>query len=64
MITFIRIRPAEAVSEVEAGTRRREGTTTLEIGAMTTGDVIGAVAGGLLPVASVISDAEPAAWVV
>ena len=64
MITFIRIRPAEAVSEVEAGTRRREGTTALEIGAMTTGDVIGAVAGGLLPVASVISDAEPAAWVV
>ncbi|MFH1103966.1 MAG: 5-amino-6-(D-ribitylamino)uracil--L-tyrosine 4-hydroxyphenyl transferase CofH [Actinomycetota bacterium] len=63
MITFLRLRPAEAISEVWAATHRREGTTALEVERVTAADVAGAVAGGVLPVGSGVGDAEPAAWV-
>ena len=32
-ITFVRLRPAETVNEISVTTRRREGTTTLEMAA-------------------------------
>ncbi len=64
MITFFRVRPAEAVTEVWAATRRREGTTGVEVAGITAADVAGAAAGGVLPVAAGPGDAEAAAWVV
>ncbi len=59
MITYCRLRPATGVTEVWAATRRREGTTTVE----GTGDLAGALAGGLLPVGTEPTG-TPAAWVV
>ena len=66
MITFARIRPAESVNETWARTRHREGTTALELGAPTADDRAGALAGGVLPVATRRDEGgvEPAAWVV
>ena len=63
-ITFHRTRPANAINELWAATRRREGTTSLEVESITAADRAGALAGGLLPVAVGASDTEPAAWVV
>jgi FO synthase len=64
MITFVRMRPAAAVTEVWAATRRREGTAGLEIAGLTASDVAGAVAGGVLPAALGPAPVEPAAWIV
>ncbi len=66
MITFTRIRPAASVNEVWATTRRREGTTGLEIQGITAADRSGALAGGVLPIeAGGVGDSVlPAAWVV
>ena len=64
MITFLRVRPAAEVTEVWATTRRREGTTTLEVDAMTEADRAGSLAGGVLPVESGPPHVgQPAAWV-
>ncbi|MDX1689555.1 MAG: 5-amino-6-(D-ribitylamino)uracil--L-tyrosine 4-hydroxyphenyl transferase CofH [Acidimicrobiia bacterium] len=63
MITFLRLRPADAVSDVWAGTRRREGTTTIEVDAPSTDDVAAALEAGLLVVGGPGS-AGVAAWVV
>ncbi|OFW67308.1 MAG: 7,8-didemethyl-8-hydroxy-5-deazariboflavin synthase subunit CofH [Actinobacteria bacterium RBG_16_68_21] len=63
MITFLALRPADGVTEVWAATRRREGTTTVEIAGITTADVVGAIAGGLLPVSSGPGEGGAAAWV-
>ena len=50
MITFLRLRPAEAVNEVWAATRRREGATAVEVVAPIATDVAESLAGGLLPI--------------
>ncbi len=63
MITFCRLRPATGVTEVWAATRRREGTTTVELDSSTAEDLASALAGGLLPVSSGPAEAA-AAWVV
>ena len=63
-VTFCRIRPAESVSELSAATRRREGTTTLELAAVRDDDRVGCLAGGVLPVERSGTDGAPAAWVV
>ncbi len=66
MITFCRLRPADGVTEIWATTRRREGTTTLEVEAMGAADRGGAIAGGVLPVAvgeAAEGAGQPAAWV-
>ena len=63
-ITFLRTRPAESISELTARTRRREGTTALEIEGLTGQDRLEALSGGVLPVAVGDSDVEPIAWVV
>ncbi|MDH3260728.1 MAG: 5-amino-6-(D-ribitylamino)uracil--L-tyrosine 4-hydroxyphenyl transferase CofH [Acidimicrobiia bacterium] len=63
-VTFLRTRPAELISEVTARTRLREGTTALEVEGLTDEDRVGALSGGVLPVAVGISDVEPIGWVV
>ncbi len=62
-ITFLRLRPAESLAEPAAAGRRREGTTTLELGSPTDADLGAATAGGVLATASSIGGPEPAAWV-
>jgi FO synthase len=47
MITFLRMRPADVVDEVTATTRRREGTTALELAGGA--DTAGCLAAGILP---------------
>ncbi|MEA3502151.1 MAG: hypothetical protein U9R47_05200, partial [Actinomycetota bacterium] len=49
MITFIRLRPADTVGERWAESRRREGSTTVEVAALTEADRVAAFSGGLLP---------------
>ncbi len=64
-ITFLRLRPATEANELWAATRRREGTTTVEIGDLHAGDRSGAIQGGLLPVVTTArAEPAPAAWVV
>ena len=67
-ITFLRLRPAESVNDLWAATRRREGTTAVEIPEMDSPARAAAIAGGLLPVATGIATvqevpADPIAWV-
>jgi FO synthase len=64
MITFLRVRPTDTVTEVWAATRRREGTTALEIERIDEAAVSGALAGGVLPIGSGIGEVDPVAWVV
>lgn len=63
-VTYLRTRPADSLVEVTAESRRREGTTTIEIEAPTAQDLAAAAAGGLLVVGRNIGEADPAAWVV
>lgn len=62
-ITFLRVRPAETLAEPTAVSRRREGTTTIELGSPRTSDISAAHAGGVMVVSQDPSGAEPAAWV-
>ncbi|MEE8458040.1 MAG: 5-amino-6-(D-ribitylamino)uracil--L-tyrosine 4-hydroxyphenyl transferase CofH [Acidimicrobiia bacterium] len=48
MITFLQIRPAEAVNQIWASTRRREGTLVVEVSSPTPADVVEAQKGGLI----------------
>lgn len=61
-VTFLRVRPAEAVHALSAATRRREGTTCLEVVDPTAGELAAAHEGGLLLV-GVGSGADADAWV-
>ncbi len=63
-ITFLRLRPAGEINELWAATRRREGTTTVEVAGLTEQDSTSALAGGLAPVAIEESEVQPMAWVV
>ena len=63
MITFLRLRPASEVTEVWATTRRREGTTVVEIDGLTPADRAGALAGGVLPVEAGSGGGDAVAWV-
>ncbi len=62
-ITFLRIRPAESVNELTAPTRRREGTTALELASPDGDDISAALTGGILPVSN-SADHDGAAWAV
>jgi len=64
MITFLRTRPAETVNELTAATRRREGTTTLEVESITAAAVSAALAGGVLPVSVGLGEGVPVAWII
>jgi 7,8-didemethyl-8-hydroxy-5-deazariboflavin synthase CofH subunit len=62
-VTFLRLRPAEDINELWAATRRREGTTAVEVDALTEVQRTAALAGGLAPISVGPGDAEPIAWV-
>jgi 7,8-didemethyl-8-hydroxy-5-deazariboflavin synthase CofH subunit len=62
-ITFLRLRPAGDISELWAATRRREGTTAVEVDGLGDAQRAAALQGGLLPIAVGTSASEPVAWV-
>ena len=64
IITFLRVRPAETVNRLWAGTRRREGTTTAEVPSLTASDREGALQAGILPASMGPASVEPISWVV
>jgi FO synthase len=63
-ITFLRVRPSERLAEPTANSRRREGTTTVEMSDPSAAEVTAGHEAGLLVVAQTVGEAEPAAWVV
>jgi len=63
-ITFHRVRPTELLAEPTATSRRREGTSTVEVTSPTPEEVTSGHQAGLLVVAGSSSDVEPAGWVV
>jgi 7,8-didemethyl-8-hydroxy-5-deazariboflavin synthase CofH subunit len=63
-ITFLRVRPAERLAEPTATSRRREGTSTVEMPAPSAVEVGAGHKAGVLVVSESVSDVEPAAWVV
>jgi FO synthase len=63
-ITFLRLRPAGTVNELWASTRRREGTTAVEVASLDDADRNAILAGGLVPVATSITAVDPLAWAV
>ncbi len=63
-VTFCRMRPVDQINQLVAATRRREGTTVLEIDRPTESEVVQACEGGVLPVARTGEGTEAAAWVV
>ena len=52
IVTFCRVRPALLVNELTATTRRREGTTVIEVSGLTPEISAVAASGGLLPVST------------
>ena len=63
-VTFLRSRPADSLAEITANSRRREGTTAIEIETPVAADMVAGVAGGVLVTSRTIGDVEPASWVV
>ena len=63
-VTYLRLRPAAMLGEPTAVSRRREGTTTIEIQAPAAADLAAAAKGDILVVGSTPEGPEPAAWVV
>ena len=64
IVTFLRMRPAGMIEEAMASTRRRAGTTALQVEVLDAASRRGAIAGGILTVGRVADGEEPAAWVV
>ncbi len=64
VVTFLRLRPAEAVNELWAVARRREGSTAVEVAAIDAESRDAALKGGLIPVSVGVGTVEPSAWVV
>lgn len=62
-ITFLRIRPTEALAEPTATSRRREGTTAVEMESPSNRDIEAAHAGGLM-VLGPDGDVKPSAYLV
>src|SRR5688572_24291520 len=63
-VTFLRSRPADSLAEPTAMSRRREGTTVIEIESPLDTDLAAGVAGTVLVSGSQVEGPEPAAWVV
>jgi FO synthase len=63
-VTFLRLRPAEQLAEPSATSRRREGTTTVEMPSPASAEVEAGHRAGVLVVAESLSEVTPAAWVV
>ncbi len=64
MITFLRVRPATQLNAILAATRRREGTTAVEVDAPTADDIASGADARVLVVGAAVGEAEPASWVV
>ena len=64
IVTFCRVRPAESISGLSAATRRREGTTTLEVNGISDDDRSASLEEGVLSVETGGTDGSPAAWIV
>ena len=62
-VTYLRMRPAEMLAEPTAVSRRREGTTVIEMAAPTPTDIAAANGAGLLVIATAITEVEAAGWV-
>ena len=62
-VTYSRVRPADGLSEPAATSRRREGTTTVEIISPTAHDLEVAHAGGLQILARELGSVAPAGWI-
>ena len=62
-VTYLRMRPGEMLAEPTAVSRRREGTTAIELASPTSVDMATAHEAGLLVAATTVSDIRPAAWV-
>jgi 7,8-didemethyl-8-hydroxy-5-deazariboflavin synthase CofH subunit len=62
-VTYLRMRPADLLGEPTAVSRRREGTTTVEMAGPTATDLASANRAGLLVAASTVTEIEPAGWV-
>lgn len=63
-VTFLRVRPADRVSDLWAATRRREGTTAVEVGDLDEPQRAAIMAGRLVPVSLGLAATVPLAWVV
>ena len=63
-ITFLRVRPAEKLIEPTATSRRREGTTAVEMLSPTAADLTAAHKSGVLVLSENVTDVDPDAWVV
>ena len=63
-VTYLRVRPADTLAEPTAVSRRREGTTTIEIDTPSSADLAAAFNGGVLVAARKVGDHEPVAWVI
>jgi FO synthase len=62
-VTYLRMRPAEVLAEPTAVSRRREGTTSMEMDTPTVADLHAASKAGLLVAGTAITDVEVAGWV-
>ncbi len=62
-VTFLRVRPAETLNPIQASTRRREGTTTIEMPVPDAASVSAAADAKMLVVSVGVGDAAPVAWV-
>jgi FO synthase len=62
-VTFLRLRPADLVNELWAATRRREGTTAVELEQVTAEHRAAVLQGGLVPIGRSLAAVEPLAWV-
>ncbi len=62
-VSFLRVRPVEAVNPIGAATRRREGTTALETESASAEFVETAAAAGLLVLSHSMDDDHAAGWV-
>ncbi len=63
-VTFLQVRPTDRVNELWAATRRREGATAAEVASLDPAGRRELLAGGLVPLATADTEAEPLAWVV
>ena len=63
-VTFLRVRPAMQLAEPSATSRRKEGTTTVEMPSPSSAEVEAGHRAGVLVVAESVSEVTPASWVV
>jgi 7,8-didemethyl-8-hydroxy-5-deazariboflavin synthase CofH subunit len=63
-VTFLRVRPTQTINALQAATRRKEGTTALEVDDLDAAQVGAAAETMMLPVSVGLGSAEPVGWVV